>query len=102
MVARVIWSGWLLCSVGCLICVLSRYNTFRLLVNIYAGSFGYGVLMIPNVSCIAIISARNMFWCPCNLLEMFNPLGLYIRYPTLSLIHTPGLISLGFIKDPSV
>ena len=47
---------------GCLICVLSRYSTFRLSVNMYAGSFGYSVLMILNVLCIAIISARNMFW----------------------------------------
>jgi hypothetical protein len=54
MVARVIWSGWLLCSVGCLICVLSRYNTFRLSVNMYAGSFGYSVLLILNVLCIAV------------------------------------------------
>ena len=76
MMARVIWSGWLLCSVGCLICVLSRYNTFRLSVNMYAGSFGYSVLMILNVLCIAIIYARNMFWCPCSLLEMLRPLGL--------------------------
>jgi hypothetical protein len=57
----VVWSGWLLCIVGCLICVLSRYNTFRLSVNMYAGSFGYSVLMILSVSCIAIISARRMF-----------------------------------------
>jgi hypothetical protein len=61
MVARVIWSRWLLCSVGCLIYVLSRYNTFRLSVNMYAGSFGYSVLMVLSVLCIAIIYARNMF-----------------------------------------
>ena len=76
MLARVIWSGWLLCSVGCLICVLSRYNTLRLSVNMHAGSFGYRVLMILNVLCMAIISARNMFWCPCSLLEILRPLGL--------------------------
>ena len=33
----------------------------------YVGSFGYSVLMIFNVLCIAIIYARNMFWCPCSL-----------------------------------
>jgi hypothetical protein len=60
MVARVVWSGWLLCNVGCLICVLSRYNTFRLSVNMYAGSFGYSVLMILNVLCVAIISAHTL------------------------------------------
>jgi hypothetical protein len=98
MVARVIWSGWLLWSVGCLICVLSRYNTFRLSVNMYARSFGYSVLMILNVLC-PIIFARNMFWCPCSLLEMLRPLGLYIPYPVLSLLHSPGLISLGVIKE---
>ena len=87
---------------GCFICVFSRYNTFRLLVNMYAGSFGYRVLMISNVLCIAIISARNMFWCPCSLLEMLRPLGLYMPYPTLSLLHTPGLISLGPMKEPFV
>ena len=40
MVARVIWLGWLLWRVGCLICVLSRCNTFGLSVNMYAGSLG--------------------------------------------------------------
>ena len=64
---------------GCLICVLSRYNTLRLYVNMYAGSFGYCVFMILSVLCIAIISARSMFWCPCSLLEMLRPFGaIYI------------------------
>ena len=102
MVARVVWSEWLLWSVGCLICVFSKYNTFRLSVNMYAGSFGCSVLMIASVSCIAIISARSMFWSPFSLLKMLRPLGLYIPYPALSLLHTPGLISLVFIKEPSV
>ena len=87
---------------GCLICVLSKCNTFRLSVNMYAGSFGYSVLMVVSVSCIAIISARSIFWCPCSLLDMLRPLGLYIPLPALSLLHTPGLISLGFMKEPSV
>ena len=68
----------------------------------HAGSVGCIVLMILNVLCIAIISARSIFWCPCSLLEMLMPLGLYMPYPALSLLHAPGLISLGFIKEPSV
>ena len=97
-----IWSGWLLWRVGCLICVLSRYSTFRLSVKMNAGSLGNCVLIICSVSCIAIISARSMFWCPCSLLAIFKPLGLWIPYPALSLRHSPGAISLGFIKEPSV
>ena len=61
MELSVTWSGWLLWRVGCLICVLSRYNTFRLSVNMNAGSLGNCVLMILSVLCIAIISARSMF-----------------------------------------
>ena len=38
----------------------------------YAGSFGYSVLIIVSVSCMAIISARSMFWSPCSLLEMLT------------------------------
>jgi len=76
MEASVTWSGWLLCIVGCLICVFSRYSTFRLSVNMYAGSFGYWVLIIRNVLRIAIIYARRIFWWPCSLLAMLSPLGL--------------------------
>ena len=32
MKASMTWSGWLLCSMGCLICMFSRYSTFRLSV----------------------------------------------------------------------
>ena len=46
---------------GCLICVLSRYNTFRLSVNMNPGSLGYCVLKILSVLCIAIFFARSMF-----------------------------------------
>ena len=56
-----VWSGWLLWRVGCLICVLSRYSTFKLYVNMNAGSLGNCVLMILSVLCIAIIYARSMF-----------------------------------------
>ena len=67
MEASVTWSGWLLCSVGCLICVFNRYRVLRLSVNIYAGSFGYWSLIICSVLCIAIISALRIFWCPYSL-----------------------------------
>ena len=76
MEASVTWSGWLLCSVGCLICVFSRYSTFRLSVNMYAGSFGYWALMIRSVLWMAIIYARRIFWWPCSRLAMLSPLGL--------------------------
>ena len=46
---------------GCLICVLSRYNTFRLFVNMNADSLGYCVFIILSVLCIAIISTRSIF-----------------------------------------
>jgi hypothetical protein len=49
MEASVAWSGWLLYNVGCLICVFSRYSTFRLSVNKYAGSFGHWVVIIRSV-----------------------------------------------------
>ena len=76
MEVSVTWSGWLLCSVGCLICVFSKYKTLRLSVNMYAGSFGYWVVIIRSVLCIAIISTLRIFWWPCSLLAILSPLGL--------------------------
>ena len=73
---------------GCLICVLSRYSTFRLSVNMYAGSFGYSVLIILNVLCIAIIYVLSMFWCLWSLLETLRPLG-YIYHIKLFLFSIP-------------
>ena len=61
MESSVVRSGWLLWRLECLICVLSRYNTFRLSVNIKAGSLGNCVLMILSVLCMAIISAHSIF-----------------------------------------
>ena len=50
-------SAWLLWWVGCFICVLSTYRQLRQSVNMCAGSFGYLVVIIFSVLCMAISSA---------------------------------------------
>ena len=82
--------------------MFNTYSTFRLLVNMYAGSFGYWVLIICSILWMAIISACRIFWWPCSLLVMLSPLGLYMSYPAIPLLHTLGAISLGSSNDPSV
>ena len=41
----IFFSGWLLCIIGCFGCVLSTYRQLRQLVNMYAGSFEYLIVI---------------------------------------------------------
>ena len=41
MDVSIVLSAWLLCRLGCFICIFSTYRQFRQSVNICAGSFGY-------------------------------------------------------------
>ena len=60
-------SGWLLCIVGCFICVLITYSPLRQSVNMCAGLLGYSLLIIFRILCIAINSALKMFCRPDSL-----------------------------------
>ena len=83
-------SRWLLCRVGCLICVFSRYRTLRQFVKICASSSRYVVVRRWRVWCIAIIFARSMFWSPGSHLAILRFLkGLYMPYPTFSRFQCP-------------
>ena len=71
----------LLCRVGCFVCVFKRYKTLRQYVKMCAGTFRYVVVKRRRVWCIAIISARSIFWGPGNLYAILRFLkGLYIPY----------------------
>ena len=54
-------SGWLLCIVGCFICVLITYSPLKQSVNMCAGLLEYSSLIIFRVACIVINSALKMF-----------------------------------------
>ena len=72
-------SGWLLCKVGCFVCVFMRYKTLRQFVNMCAGSFRYVVVRRRRVWCIAMSSARRIFWSPGSISAILRFLkGLYI------------------------
>ena len=42
--SSIVLSGWLLCMVGCFVCVFRRYRTLRQSVKMCAGSFLYVVV----------------------------------------------------------
>ena len=50
MFVSIVLSAWLLCMVGCLICVFKLYRQLRQSVNMCAGSFGYFVDINLRVS----------------------------------------------------
>ena len=101
--SSIFMSGWLLCRVGCFVCVFRRYKTLRQSMKMCAGSFWYVVVRRQRVWCIAINSALSMFWSPRSLSVILRFLkGLYIPYHVLSLFQCPRVISLGGMNDPSV
>ena len=59
--------GWLLCIVGCFICVLITYSPVRQSINMCTGSLGYSLLIIFRIACIAINSALKIFCKPGSL-----------------------------------
>ena len=63
-------SAWLLCWVGCFMCVLSTYMQFRQSVNMWAGSFMYLVVISLSVLCMAISSALKHVCRPGSLLDI--------------------------------
>lgn len=67
---NIVLSAWLLWWVGCLMCVLSTYRQFRQYVNIWAVSFGYFLVIIQSVLCMAISSALKLVWSPGSLLDI--------------------------------
>ena len=44
-----IWHGWLLYNVRCVIWVFSKYREFRLFISMYADSMRYCITMILMV-----------------------------------------------------
>ena len=50
MFISTVLSAWLLCTVGCLICVFKLYRQLGQFVNMYACSFGYFVDINLRVS----------------------------------------------------
>ena len=80
------------------------YRQFRQSVKMWAGSWGYLVVIIFIVLCMAISSALKMV---CNLGSLFDIcisgfVGLYIPYHAFSFFQCPSLAFLGGMKDPSV
>jgi hypothetical protein len=63
-------SAWLLCWVGCFICVLSTYIQLRQSVNMWAGSFIYLVVISLSVLCMTISSALKHVCSPGSLLDI--------------------------------
>jgi hypothetical protein len=63
-------SRWLICVVGCCIWVFKKKSELKLSVNRYAGSVGNLSFISVRAWCIAVNSARRMFWSPCNNLEI--------------------------------
>ena len=49
IVVNMVLSAWLLCCVGCFMCVLITYIQLRQSVNMYAGSLGYLLLIILSI-----------------------------------------------------
>jgi hypothetical protein len=86
--SSIILSWWLLCKVGCLICVFRKYKTLRQYVKICASSFRYVVVRRRRVWCIAIIYACNMFWSHGSLSAILRFLkGLYMPCLVFSLFQ---------------
>ena len=101
--SSIILSGWLLCRVGCFVCVFRRYKTLKQFVKMCAGSFRYVVVRRRRVWCMAINSARRIFWTPGNRSAILRFLkGLYIPYHVFSRFQCLWVISLGGINDQSV
>ena len=61
--------AWLLCWVGCFICVLITYRQLRRSVNMCVGSLGFFVVICFNVMGMVISSALKMV---CNLGSLFD------------------------------
>ena len=102
--ASMVLSTWLLCWVGCFICVLITYRQWRQLVNVCAGSLAYSVVIILSVLWMATSSAPMLV---CNSGGLFDIcsyafIGLYITYPAFSFFQCPSLTCLGGTKHPSV
>ena len=92
--------GWLLCKVGCFVCVFMRYKTLRQSIKMCAGSFQYVVVRRRKVWCIAMSYVRRIFWSPGNHTAILRFLkGLY---PALSHFQCSWVIALGGINDPFV
>ena len=85
---NIILSRWLLCCVGCLICVLITYRPFRQSVNMCVGSLGNLLFIFWIVWCIAINSTLKIFCNPGSLTTNSIFLTrLYIPYPIFSLVQ---------------
>ena len=104
MFVNIVLSAWLLCVVGCLMCVFRLYRQLRQSVNIYASSFGYFLDINLNVLWMAISSARKHVCSPGNLfaLCMFVLVGLYISYHVFSFFQCLSAFWVGGMKEPSI
>ena len=104
MLVSMVLSAWLLCVVGCLMCVFRLYRQLRQSVNICAGSSGYLVVINLSVLWIAISSARKHVCRPGSLDDicMSAFVELYIPYPAFSFFQCPSGACSGGKKDPSV
>ena len=83
MFVKIVLSAWLLCIVGCLMCVFRLYRQLRQFVNICAGSFRYLVDINLSILWMAISSARKHVCSPGSLFEICMSIlvELYIPYP---------------------
>ena len=104
MFVNIVLSAWLLCMVGCLICIFKLYRQLRKSINMCACSFGYFVDINLRVLWMAISSARKHVCSPDNIFEICICIlaELYISYPTFYFFQFPLVFWVGGMKERSV
>lgn len=70
MFVRIVFSVWLLCMVGCIMCMFRLYRQLRQYVNMYACLFGYLIDIASSVLWIAISSTQKHVCSPSDLFEI--------------------------------
>ena len=73
---NMVLSAWLLCIVGCFICVLITYSPLSQFVNMCAAFLGYSSFLIFRVPCFVMNFALKIFCGPSSLTASSKQLDL--------------------------